>query len=224
MLPTRPGGGRVLGQEDGVLEVEDPGGGDGVGVVAAPGGIGDDLLDGGAVEAEGDVGPVAAGVLGDEDLAGAGGRRGADVDEVAQVADALRGAGVGAPKARAKLVLRRAGRARQPKVAGVPMSNQVSPWFGGLEDVAGARADEHVLAVDRVDDDVRVARGAALIAVMVHCGSGAGSPLLAWSSPKVRPMPLTMDEIGVDAALAGGPVLVERCRCPAGRRRCRRRW
>ena len=52
----------------GVLEVEDAGGGDGVGVVAAAGGIGDDLLDGGAVEAEGDVEPVAAGVLADEDL------------------------------------------------------------------------------------------------------------------------------------------------------------
>ena len=57
--------------QDGVCQVEDAGGGDGVGVVAAPGRVGDDLLDGRAVEAQGDIGPAAAGVLGDVDLAGA---------------------------------------------------------------------------------------------------------------------------------------------------------
>ena len=54
--------------------IEDAVGGDGVGVVAAAGGVGDDRLDGRAVQAGGDVDPVVAGaaaaaVLGDVDLA-----------------------------------------------------------------------------------------------------------------------------------------------------------
>ena len=66
--------------------------------MAAAGGIGDDHLDGRAVESGGDVDPVvaraaAATVLSDIDLPG----RGADVDEVAEVTDAFGGIGVGAP-------------------------------------------------------------------------------------------------------------------------------
>ena len=57
--------------------------GDGISVVAAPGGIGDDLLDGRSVQAGGDIGPGAAGVLSDVDLAGGG----SDIDEFTEVAD-----------------------------------------------------------------------------------------------------------------------------------------
>src|SRR5262249_54928536 len=86
--------GRVVPQEDRVLDVEHTPGGDGVGVVAAADGVGDDRSDGAAAEAERDVQPVVAGaaaaaVLGDVDLAGLG----ADIDEVAQVAQARRGVG-----------------------------------------------------------------------------------------------------------------------------------
>ena len=94
--PLELGVGGVVRQEDRVLEVEDAGGGDGVGVVAAADRVGDDRLDGPAVEAERDVEPVVAGaaaaaVLGDVDLAGLR----ADVDEVAEVADARGGVRVG---------------------------------------------------------------------------------------------------------------------------------
>ena len=107
-----------------------------------------------------------------------------------------RGHGIGAPKASAKLVL-----------PGLPKSRgraDVEPGLAlvrGLEDVAGGRADEQVVAVDRVDDE-------AGDLVTGHCGStlpkvlpgsrifGAiGSPLLAWSSPKVRPTPLTLTKL-----------------------------
>ena len=79
-----------------------PPGGDGVGLVAAAGRVGDDRS--GRAEPSrpgGDVGPAvaraAAAGLGDEDLAADG----AGVEEVVEVADAARAVGSGAPKARA---------------------------------------------------------------------------------------------------------------------------
>ena len=68
----------LVGRCDRVGQVVDAVGGDGIGVVAAPGGIGDDLLDGRSIQAGGDIGPATAGVLGDVDLAGGG----ADIDEL----------------------------------------------------------------------------------------------------------------------------------------------
>src|SRR5262249_53185262 len=125
-------------------------------VVAAPDGVGDDLLDGGAVEAQGDVEPVvgraaAAGVLGDVDLAGGG----ADVDEVAQVADALGriGSRRAVGHALARVAVGRGG-GRQAEDGRVADVEPVHARVGGGEDPADARGDDDVVAVDRVDGEV----------------------------------------------------------------------
>ena len=96
--PLELGVGGVVAQGDRVLDVEDAPRGDGVGVVAAADGVGDDRLDGSAAEAQRDVQPVVAGaaaaaaaVLTDVDLVALG----ADVHEVAQVAETRRGIGIG---------------------------------------------------------------------------------------------------------------------------------
>ena len=90
--PGRRGIGR---RWDRVRNIEDAGGGDGVGIVAAARRVGDNRPHGTAVETGRDIDPVvtraaAAPVLSDIDLAG----RGPNVDEVTQVADPRRGGGI----------------------------------------------------------------------------------------------------------------------------------
>src|SRR5262249_28284060 len=86
---------RLAGVGHRVDDVVDAVGGDGVGLVVAPDRVGDDRLNGRAVQARGDVRPLvavgAAAGLGDEDVAP--GRAG--VEEVVEVADAARAVGVG---------------------------------------------------------------------------------------------------------------------------------
>ena len=128
-------------------------GGDGVSVMAAAGRVGDDLLDGRAIQAERDVEPVvaraaAAAVLGDVDLA----LLGADVDEVAQVADALGGRGIGGSVGQGDA--EGAGAVEDRRVADVEPGHAL---VGGGEDPADGRADDDVLAVDRVDGEIGAA-------------------------------------------------------------------
>ena len=94
---------------------------DGISVVAAPGGIGDDLLDGRSIQAGGDIGPGAAGVLRDIDLAGGG----SDIDEFAEIADPRGSTGVGCAESQGEARVRQGCR----RSRAVPISNQVSPWF-----------------------------------------------------------------------------------------------
>ena len=148
-----PGRSGVGGRGDRVGHVVDAVLGDGVGVVAAPGGIGDDLLDGRSIQSGGDIGPAAAGVLADVDRAGAR----ADVEEVAEVADALRGAGVGGAEGQGEAGV--GGAAEGRRRADVEPGHALVRAF---EDVAGARADEQVGAIDRVDDEVGDAVGRPL--------------------------------------------------------------
>ena len=144
--------------------------------MAAAGRVGDDRLDGLAVKAGGDIDPVVAGaaaatILGDVDLPGLG----ADVDEVAEVADAFRGAGV-----RCTVGQGEAEAAGVAEDAGSPMSNQVTPLFW----VAKIRPVLELMMTS--------ALSTGLTAKLApppkgHCGSGVGRPPLAWSRPKVRP-------------------------------------
>ena len=125
----------------------------------------------------GDVDPVvaraaAAAVLGDVDLAG----RGADVDEVAEVADARRGVGVGGTIGQgdaevARVVEDRSGRRYRTRSR---------PWF----EVAKIRPVLELMTMSLLLTGLT-----AKLAPPVngHCGSGVGNRCSAASRPKVRP-------------------------------------
>ena len=91
---------------------------------------------------------AAAAVLGDVDLS----LRGTDVDEVAQVADALGGRRVGRTVGQGEAET--AGAVEDRRVADVEPGHAL---VGGGEDPADGRADDDVLAVDRVDGEVGAA-------------------------------------------------------------------
>ena len=99
-------------------------------------------------------------VLGDIDLAG----RRTDVDEVAEVADAFWGAGIRGTIGH--------GDAEISRVAEDARSTDVKPRHAAIgcrEDIAGRRADDDFIAVDRVVCEIGDTR-------RVHCGSGVGKP------------------------------------------------
>ena len=94
--------------------------------------------------------------------------------------------GSGAPKARAKLVL-----PGLPKVAGVPMSNQVSPWLVVSKMLPVLELIRSSLLLTGLTTMLRVARRRG------HCGSGTGTPVAGLEQPEGPADAVDLDELGV---------------------------
>ena len=162
----------------------------------------------------GDVDPVvaraaAAAVLGDVDLAG----RGADVDEVAQVADALGSVGVGGTVGQGDAEV--AGAAEDRRVADVEPGHAV------------VRGGEDLPVDELMTTSLPLTGLTAKLATPAngHCGSGVGRPLDRLEQAEGPAGAVDLEEVGVGAAGAGEPVLIDCRSCapnPAGRwpRRC----
>ena len=160
----------------------------------------------------GDVGPVAAGVLADEDLARCR-RRSARCRHRGSCRGCRRPPG---HRGRGR---RRPGRGwcwpGVPKVAGRADVEPGLALVRGLEDVAGARADEQVLDVDRVDHEVGELVAALVVHVADRCvrpGSrrfGGGLAVAGLEQPEGPADAVDLDEISVLTALAGRPELEE---------------
>ena len=173
--------------------------GHGVGFVAAAGRVRDDRLDLRAVKPGGNIDPVVAraaatAVLSHIDLAG----RRADVDEVAQVADALWCVRVRGTIGHGDAVI--AWAAEDARLTDVEPRH---PAIRGREEIAGFRADDDLVAVDRVDREIGDAGKNPL-----RIGSGQTVGRLQQAEGSADAVDL--EEVGEIAAGAGEPVLVKR--------------
>ena len=89
-----------------------------------------------------------------------------------------------------------------PKVDGVPISNQVSPWFVVSKILPVLELIQRVIAIDRVDDNAGVTRERPLWV-------GGRQSLAGLEQSKGPGDTVDIDEFDVADALAGGPVLVK---------------
>ena len=161
------------------------------------------------VKTGGDIDPVVAcatatPVLGDVDLAG----RRADVDEVAEVADTLRGTGVRSTIGHGDAVI-----ARTAEDAGCTDVEPCHAAVGCREDIAGRRADNDLVAVDWVDCEI----GDAVEKRPLGIGRGQTLGRLQQTEGSANADSI-LEEVGVIATGAWESNTDKPCRNPAGRR------
>ena len=138
---------------------------------------------------------AAAAVLGDVDLS----FRGTDVDEVAQVADALGGRRVG--RAVGQGDAESAGAAEDRRVADVEPGHALRWWWRR----SGRPTELMTMSWPLTGLTAKLAPP-----VNGHCGSGVGSPSLGLEQAVGPADAVDLEEVGIVAAAAGPEVLVER--------------
>ncbi len=82
-----------------------------------------------------------------------------------------------------------------PKVAGVPMSNQVLPWSVVAKMLPVDELRSRSWPLTGLTTRLAQLVGSPWLPGIAHCGSGVGRPPLAWSSPNIRLTPLTMTKL-----------------------------